>query len=131
MNAPRKKEKNWLEWCVFAAGLLLVLALVAYLTYDIATARSGPPNVQVELGRSFPQSAGYAVPVTVTNRGHETAEQVHIEVQLTRPDGQTEKGELMLQFLPRGATRHGTVTFTVDPRRAGSLTSRVLGYERP
>lgn len=130
MNRHRK-EKNWLEWSVFAIGLLLVVALVVYLTYDIATARSGPPIVEIELGQTFPQSAGYAVPLTVRNRGHQVAEQVHIEVELTKSDGETEKGELTIQFLPRGATRHGTVTFTTDPRRAEQLESRVLGYQRP
>ena len=130
MNQYRK-EKNWLEWCVFSGGLILVAAIVGYLAYDLWTAPSGPPRVDVRLGEASERSGRYYVPVSVKNDGHEVAERVEIEVELKQINGQAEKAGFTVQFLPRGATRRGTVTFTNDPRLAEELTAQVRGYQQP
>jgi uncharacterized protein (TIGR02588 family) len=73
----------------------------------------------------------YSIPVTVTNMGHATAEQVHVEVTLKKIGGDLERAEFEIMHLPKGATRHGTIHFESDPRQAASTTPRVLGYQRP
>jgi uncharacterized protein (TIGR02588 family) len=126
-----RKSKNWLEWTVFAASLLLVTGILGYLIYHALSTPSGPPVVDVELGSPRRQSGHYAIPVTVTNRGHETAERVHIQVTLEKAHGPPEESSFQIQFLPPGAIQHGTVTFDTDPEEAKQITSRVLGYQRP
>ncbi|HEX8337013.1 MAG TPA: hypothetical protein VF621_09795 [Pyrinomonadaceae bacterium] len=126
-----KVEKNWLEWVVFGVGLLLVLSTLAYLVYDGATAGDSPPDVQVRLGEPRRGGPGFLVPVTVVNRGGETAGGVTVEVVLEAAGSpEPERGEFTLAFLPRGGTREGWVAFRTDPR-AGTLTARALGYEKP
>ncbi|MCA1618959.1 MAG: hypothetical protein LC795_06530 [Acidobacteria bacterium] len=126
-----KVEKNWLEWVVFGVGLLLVVSTLAYLVYDGATSAGTPPEVEVTLGDPVEGGAGFLVPVRVVNRGGQTAEGVTVEVVLEAGGApEPERGEFTLAFLPRGGTREGWVAFRTDPR-AGRLTARALGYEKP
>jgi uncharacterized protein (TIGR02588 family) len=129
--SQRRKAKNWLEWCIFGGGLVLVLATVGYLAYQAATVPHGPPQIDLKLGTPRRQLSGFAVPVMARNRGHDTAEAVHIEVVLEPPSGEKERAIFEIQFLPSGATRQGTVTFRSNPARARKLVPRVLGYQVP
>ena len=130
-KASKRVEKNWLEWVVFGVGLLLVLSTLAYLVYDGATSGAGPPDIEVRLGEPRAGGPGFLVPVTVANRGGQTAEGVTVEVVLEDAGSpEPERGEFTLAFLPRRGTREGWVAFRSDPR-AGRLTARALGYEKP
>jgi uncharacterized protein (TIGR02588 family) len=129
-----KLQKNWLEWTVFACGLVLVVAMLGYLAYEGATMGSDPPSIEVRLGTPEQRTHNFIVPVTVTNHGDETAEGITVEVTLENngsgAGGEPVRGELTIAFLPRRATREGWVTFQQDPR-AARLNARVLGYEKP
>lgn len=125
MNKPKK---NWLEWTVFAIGLMAVASTLAYLVYEGLTLDDRPPQIEVRLGAPVQQADGYTVPVTVSNRGDRAAEGVIIKVFLEGVE--TEEAEFEIAFLPRRATREGWVFFRQDPR-GGKLAGRVLGYEQP
>jgi len=126
-----KVEKNWLEWVVFGVGLVLVVSTLSYLLYDGVTAADTPPDVEVRLGDPRPGGAGFLVPVTVVNRGGQTAEGVTVEVTLeVAGSPEPERGDFTVAFLPRGGRREGWVAFRSDPR-AGRLTARASGYEKP
>jgi uncharacterized protein (TIGR02588 family) len=127
----RKLEKNWLEWIVFAASLVLVLSTLGYLVYDVATIGEVPPNIEVQLGQPQPQSNRFLVPLSVTNRGGETAQGVHVEVTLESGGKEQESADFEIAFLPRNSTREGWVTFKTDPRTVEQMQARVLGFEKP
>jgi uncharacterized protein (TIGR02588 family) len=130
-GARGKVEKNWLEWVVFGVGLVLVVSTLAYLVYDGATAGDRPPDIEVRLGEPRAGGPGFLVPVTVVNLGGETAAGVTVEVVLEGAGpAEPERGQFTLAFLPRRGTREGWVAFRNDPR-AGRLTARALGYEKP
>jgi uncharacterized protein (TIGR02588 family) len=124
-------EKNWLEWCVFAAGSVLVLAMIGYLAYAAATSTDRPALLEVRLGPAEPRGGEFAVPVTVINRGDQAAEIVLIEVQLKKHDGGTERAELQIQLLPGGATGHGFVNLQTDPSSAAGISARAVSFESP
>ncbi len=123
-------EKNPLEWTVFTFGLLAVLATVGFLVYDAATVDDAPPDLRVEIGQPLRRSGAFAVPVTVHNRGSETAEGVSVEVVLQVPGSPPETAGFEVSFVPRQSRREGWVTFRQDPR-LGRLTGRAAGYETP
>lgn len=132
-RARGKVEKNWLEWVVFGVGLLLVVSTLAYLVYDGATAADTPPDIEVTVkpDEARQGAQGFIVPVEVFNRGGQTAEGVSVEVVLEAAGSpEPERGEFTLAFLPRQGTREGFVVFRNDPR-AGRLTARAHGYEKP
>ena len=126
----KKVKKNWLEWSVFATGLILVSCTLGYLIYVGASMGDEPPSIEVRLGTPAPAQFNFIVPVTVVNHGDETAEGVRIEVVMESGGEEKARGELDVPFLPRHATREGWVTFEQDPRTA-QLKARVLGYQRP
>jgi len=126
----KKIQKNWLEWVVFAVGLILVASTLGYLIYTGASMGHDPPRLEVRLGIPEQRQLNFIVPVAVVNHGDETAEGVRIEVVLERGGEEKARGELDVAFLPRHATREGWVTFEQDPRTA-QLKARVLGYQKP
>ena len=125
----KKVQKNWLEWSVFAASSLLIVALLGFLVYESLTIGNAPPDIQLEVGAPEQRSGYFAVPINATNKGDHTAEGVHIEVVL-RGAGKEETGDFDIAFLPRRGSREAWVTFKNDPRQ-GTLEARVLGYEKP
>ena len=127
----KKLEKNWLEWLVFAASLILVLSTLGYLVYDGATFGEAPPSIEFQLGQPQQRSNRFVVPVSVTNRGDETAQGVHIEVTLESGGKEQENADFEIAFLPRHSTRKGWVTFKTDPRSVEQMQARVLGFEKP
>ena len=52
-----KPAKNWLEWSVFVAGLVLVLGTLGFLVRESLVAAGGPPEVVARLGPLFQQSS--------------------------------------------------------------------------
>jgi len=130
-KAGKGVEKNWLEWLVFGVGLALVTSTLGFLAYDGATAPDTPPEVEVRLGEPLRAGQGFVVPVTLYNRGGQTAEGVTVEVVLEGTGApEPERSEFTVAFLPRRSTREGWVAFDADPR-AGRLKARALGYEKP
>lgn len=127
----KKVKKNWVEWAVFGVSLVLVLFTLAYLTYDALTLGDTPPSMEVRTGAPLERPGNFIVPVTVINHGDQTAEGVIVEVVLETNGEEKERAEFDIAFLPRRATREGWVTFQTDPRTAGQIKTRVLGYEKP
>lgn len=131
MNQPRRKQKNWLEWTVFATGLVLVSAVLGYLAYDAWTTTAGSAVIEVRRGRPERHVEHYAVPVTVTNRGNRTAEGVLLEAVLESEDGGRERSQFRIEHLPARSTRRGWVVFRNNPSTARELHVRTSGYAEP
>lgn len=127
----KKLQKNWVEWTVFAMGLLLVVSTLGYLAYDAATISDAPPSIEVRTGMPLERPHNFIVPVSLTNHGDQTAEGVMIEVVLESGGQEKERGEFTVAFLPRRSTREGWVAFQTDPRTVEQIKARVTGYEKP
>jgi len=127
-------HKNWLEWSVFAAGLALVLAIVGYLVVALVRHDGSPPRLGVRTGAPWRaddvEPPHFVVPVTVTNHGDRTAEDVHVEVTLVQGGQQLERSELRLAEVPHRSSRAGAVTLAHEPG-PDQLRVRVLGYGEP
>jgi uncharacterized protein (TIGR02588 family) len=126
-----KPVKNWLEWTVFAASAVLVVATIGYLAYDAATLGDSPPLVSVAIGNATPVPGGFLLPLTVRNDGDRAAEDVLVEVEIERADGGTERAGLAVPFVPRQARSQAWVTVRADPRTARAIHARALGYREP
>jgi uncharacterized protein (TIGR02588 family) len=125
-----KLEKNWLEWTVFAIGLVLVTVTLGYLVRESLARGGGPPEVIARLGESRPSRSGYLVPVEVTNAGESPAEDVRVPIFLELPGDRREEAELDIAFLPRGSRRAGWVSFREDPRQ-GTIRLGAIAFEAP
>src|SRR5829696_4550948 len=95
----KKLQKNWFEWVVFAVGLALVVATLAYLAYDAATITDAPPSIEVRAGEPLQREHNFIVPVTLVNKGDQTAEGVMVEVVLESGGQAGERAEFTVAFL--------------------------------
>ena len=127
-----KIAKHPLEWIVFAVSLAIVTGTLGFLAWDAVQDGGGdsPAVLSIEIGRPEPRDGAWAVPVTVHNRGDETAEGVKVEVTLETPGAERESADFEADYVPRRSQREGWVTFRSDPSR-GRLSGRAVGYETP
>jgi uncharacterized protein (TIGR02588 family) len=126
----KKPAKNGLEWTVFIASSIVVLAVLGYLATKTLTEKKTPPDLRVEAGAVIARDNSYRVPLLVRNVGGATAEAVVIEAVLRRGEEEVERAELELSFVPRRSEREGWVTFRHDPRCCAIVT-RAVSYEEP
>jgi uncharacterized protein (TIGR02588 family) len=119
-----------LEWLVAALGALLVGGAIAFLVYHSTTRDQIPPDIRVEAEQVLELAHGYVVQFRALNEGGSAAAQVTIEGELVGPDGATERGETVLDYLPPRSDRAGGLLFTSDPRQ-GELRLRATGYANP
>ncbi|HWQ11570.1 MAG TPA: hypothetical protein VNL77_02150 [Roseiflexaceae bacterium] len=124
-------HKNWLEWSVFAAGLLLIACTVAFLLYEGARTERSPPQLRAEAGMAQRAGAHYLVPVTVTNAGGRTAQAVRVEVALERGGAPVEVAAFELDFVPGTSAGEGWAVFRSDPAAAERISARVVGFTTP
>ena len=125
-----KPKKNAVEWTVFAASVAVIAATVALLVGGSFDSRRMPPDLHLEAGTPVRSSGGYAIPITVSNRGDDTAEQALIEVALMKESREVETSELTIAFVPGRSRREGWVIFRTDPRCC-ALRLRTVSFELP
>lgn len=126
----KKPAKNWLEWTVFLASTIVVLAVLGYLAAKALTEKKTPPDLRIEAGAAIARDGVHRVPLLVRNVGGSTAESVVVEAVLRRGEEEVERAELELMFVPRRSEREGWVTFRHDPRCC-SIVTRAVSYEEP
>jgi uncharacterized protein (TIGR02588 family) len=125
-----QRGRSVAEWTTLAISIILILGLLALVTYVSMTGGNEPPIVEA---RSLDQEIrhegeSYYLPVSVTNRGGRTAEEVVVQAELAGSDGSSEASEFTLDFLAGGETREGTAVFATDPL-AGELTIDVASFQ--
>ncbi|MDQ2997601.1 MAG: hypothetical protein M3R61_11165 [Chloroflexota bacterium] len=127
MNIP---QKNWLEWTVFAIGLVLVASVFGFLVYDAVTLGDAPPMMAIEIGQPEQQGQHIIVPVAVTNQGDQPAEGVVVEV-IYEGEQEQQQAQFEIAFLPRSATGEGWASFQTSSGAIGQFKARIIGYQKP
>jgi uncharacterized protein (TIGR02588 family) len=128
----RPRARSAAEWTTLGISIILILALLALVTYVSITGGNQPPIVEARpLDQEIRhEGESYYLPVAVTNRGGRTAEEVVVQAELAGSDGSSDASEFTLDFLAGGETREGTVVFATDPS-AGELTIDVASFQSP
>ena len=107
----RIPDKNWLEWMVFAIGVLCIGVVVTFLGKDALVSSRAKAHIVVRLGQSEERAGHRYVPVTLVNSGGEAAAGVQVEVLLERGTEVIERARFVVDLIPRDATREGWVAF--------------------
>jgi uncharacterized protein (TIGR02588 family) len=126
----RQRATPLLEWLVGGLGVVLVGGTIAFLIYHALAREETPPDIRLTAERVVDLDHGYLVQFRAVNEGRSAAAEVLVEGELIGPDGATEVGEAVLDYLPPLSDRTGGLAFTTDPRR-GELRLRAKGYVKP
>ncbi|OZC03827.1 hypothetical protein [Rubricoccus marinus] len=121
-DSGKTQRTNWLEWSVFALGVLITAGVVGYLGYQMIWGSDEPAELKVTLQE--PKTVGETVfiPLEVENMGDRVAEEAVIEVCA----GEEACSMVTFTFIPKGSARTGTVG--LDGPLAETPDSRVVSY---
>ncbi len=128
-ESRERNGRSAAEWITLVIGAGLILGLVGLVTYLQLSGGNQPPIVTAApLAQEIRRAEGvYFLPVAVSNRGDQTAEDVMIQAELVTSGGTSESSEFTIDFLAGGETAEGTVVFSADPS-AGELTVDVASF---
>lgn len=120
-----------LEMVASGAGLLLTLAMVAFIAWEALT-RPGDamPAVTVEARELSEKSGVWVLAFEAINHAPGTAANVEIEGTLSRDGREVETARASLDYVPGGSTVRGGLFFRADPRRH-VVELRAVGYAAP
>ena len=119
------------EWTTLIISSLIVMALAGLVIFQAVSGGTEPPNIEVEPQLTEVRSEGdsYYLPLSITNSGDLTGEEVEVEATLTSGE-EEETSAVTIAFLAGGETESATAVFSSDPRE-GELEVRVVGYNEP
>ena len=120
-----------LEWIAAGIGLLLTLAILGTIGWEMIAGRGDrPPAIEARVERIVPTGSGYVAEIALRNGSPATAAAVQVEGELTKPGGEVVTSSVTLDYVPGESTRHAGLFFKDDPH-AGRLEVRTLGYAEP
>ncbi|WP_324719353.1 hypothetical protein [Salinimicrobium sp. HB62] len=125
-----KKEPNVLEKTIFVVGLLIIVLLLSYLSYDWATRSDAPPDLKIST-RMESNSSGNTYKVETKNVGMETAKAVHIEFNLYRDGSVKETAVLDIDYVPVQSKETGWVSFRQSKTMTDSIVVGSVSYLKP
>lgn len=113
-------------------SLLILAAVLGLAGYSNITIGEEPPTITAEadLENVRETDGGFYVPITITNNGGLTAQDVTVSGELDLGDGEPEMAEITIAFLAGGESEQAEMMFSVHPNE-GELTVRPTSYLVP
>jgi uncharacterized protein (TIGR02588 family) len=135
MNTRAKNRKThdvtpMLEWMLGAAGALLFLAGIAYLTIEGLRGEDRPAEITFTVDEVLPAGDGFLVRYSAHNHGTQTLAEVHLKAEIVAGTTVMDEAQATLDFLPGQSSRSGGFYLREDPSRY-RLEIRAEGYQEP
>lgn len=136
---PAGKQKNetktppripLLEWICAALGLIVVLTLISYTTYNAIKENHADPEVKTEILDIKAFEQGFLVRIRAVNNGGIAAAGVIIQGTLNADGKEVETSEFTFDYLPSHSAGEGGLFFSMNPSEK-DLKVRALGYQKP
>lgn len=123
-------QVSWWEQAVAGLGAIVVVAVLGYLVWQLASEGSGPPTLRLQAGASRPAGTGYLLGFEVANDGDTTATSLEIVGRLERAGALVEQSRALIDYLPPASSRAGGLFFAHDPTQL-TLVLQPGGYADP
>ncbi len=123
-------KRNWLEWVILMASVLLVVGVVGYLLVTGLT-NGGPAVIRASVTMDEAVESpdgGWLVPLLVRNEGGTAAVAIVVEGTATVA-GSEETSELAVDILAAGSEAELMLGFSGPPE--GEVEVRIVGFEAP
>lgn len=118
-----------MEYIVFYSSLVLVIGLLAYLSYFALTVESDDPQLEITYKLKPQAESPYLYEILVKNISNATAEDVIIELVQEKDSHILEKAQLKIMFVSGESTDGGWVNFAKNPFLADTVYARVVSYK--
>jgi len=125
-------ERTTAERITLATSMVILVAIIGLAFWANVKVSEDPPLVSTEahLDQVRTTPHGYYVPITITNSGGKTAQNVVVTGELDLGDGQPETGEVTIDFLAGGESEEAEIIFSTDPAE-GEFTIQATSYLEP
>jgi uncharacterized protein (TIGR02588 family) len=130
-GGQRARGRTTAEWITLGISVLIIASLVGLLSFIYFTSGTRSPVIKLEAKLEEVRREGeeYYLPITVTNEGERTAQDVEVELSLDTGEGDPETVGFTVQFLAGGESDYETAVFSSDPSQ-GEL-SHVISFSTP
>ena len=118
------------EWVTLGISVAIVLGVVLLVIYTSLKGEDEPATIEVQpqLEQVRQVQDAYYLPVTITNRGDRTAEDIQVHLSLTGGTGEPPSTQFTIRFLAAGERAEAVVVFREDPSQ-GTLTTTISFIE--
>ena len=125
-------ERTTAERITLLASMLILVGILALATWANVRTGDAPPTIQVEahLEDVRETDSGFYLPITITNTGGLTAQDVTVTGELDTGEEQPETADITITFLAGGEEESAEMVFTTDPND-GEFTVGATSYLNP
>ena len=130
ISIGEKVHLNIVQLIAFSLGLLLILGMIGYLSYQVFKLGEKPPQLQVQAEYQADLD-DYTYKVKVTNKGDETASNTNLKMTLYQDGKAQESGTFTIAYIPVQSEQLGWITFHTKRKPSDSLVVSSITYLRP
>lgn len=130
--SSERANKTTAEKITLAISLVIVAAVLGLAGYASFSTGEEPPTITVEadLANVRATEFGYYVPITITNDGGLTAQDVTVAGELDLGEEMPESAEVTITFLAGGESEQAGLVFSAHPDE-GEFSVRPTSYLVP
>lgn len=120
------------ERITLVASLVILVSILSVAVWSNVRTGQDPPDIVVEVDMEDVQErdAGFYVPITITNNGGTTAQDLVVSGELDLGDGEPETADVTISYLAGGETEAAEMVFSVHPAD-GEFTIGPTSFLKP
>lgn len=132
MSSNQSDKQTTAERTTIGISVLILVAVIGLAVWADARTGDVPPNITVEadLGNVRETDSGFYVPITISNTGGLTAQDVMVTGELDLGDDIPETAEVTLSFLAGGEEEGAELVFSAHPNE-GEFSVGPTSYVQP
>ena len=119
-----------IERVVFYMGLIVLIILIGYLSFQFVTAKKGAAQLVITHAY-MPAEKKLTYRIKVENKGSEPAGTANVELKLYSQGRVKESGTVQFDYVPQKSSETGWIVFNTSPGLADSLKVGSVTYIRP
>lgn len=134
MSRKDSKDRNGrptLEWIVGVVSAIVVVGILAFLSYEALFGDARPPDLVATIDRAETVEGGTLVVVTLSNRGDQAAAEIAVEASVEGDGPKRPPKEIRFDYVASHAVRRGAFVIEGPAVTAGDVRLRVHGYVEP
>lgn len=130
-NHRNRNARPALEWVLGAFSAIVVLGILAFLTFEALFGDAQPPELVAAIDRMETVEGGTLVVVILSNRGDQAAAEIAVEATVEGDGPEWAPKEIRFDYVASHAVRRGAFVMEKPAVAAKDVRLRVQGYVEP